>query len=144
MNTAALPAGDDKRDDAAKKDLESLQGAWVTLKVVSDGKVELDLKEPPKEGLRMTLSYDGHKWTMRQGDKELAAGTSKLAPSRSPRHIDLTHDSGPLKGKTVLGIYKLDGDEYTACIAEPGKPRPTEFTSGKGSGRRLFVCKRQK
>jgi hypothetical protein len=54
------------------------------------------------------------KWVLKLGDQELASGTSKFDPTKSPKHIDLTHESGPLKGETLLGIYKLFGDKYTA------------------------------
>jgi uncharacterized protein (TIGR02246 family) len=133
-----------KKDGPAEDDLKALQGTWVTLKLVTNGKVEVDLKEPPKEGPASTLTYDGHKWVVKAGDKELASGTSKLDPSKTPKHIDLTHESGPLKGQTVLGIYKLVGDEYSACIAAPGKARPTEFASQAGNGQRFVVSKREK
>jgi uncharacterized protein (TIGR02246 family) len=140
VKAAAAP----RKDGSAEDDLKALQGTWVTLKLVSDGKVEVDLKEPPKEGPVSTLSYDGHKWVLKLGDKKLASGTSKLDSSKTPKHIDLTHVSGPLKGQTVLGIYKLVGDEYAACIAAVGKERPSEFSSKEGSGYRLVVSKREK
>jgi uncharacterized protein (TIGR02246 family) len=128
----------------AADDLKALQGTWVTLKLVSDGKVEVDLNEPPTEGPFSTLTYNGHKWVLKLGDAELASGTSKVDSSKTPKHIDLTHESGPQKGRTVLGIYNLVGDEYTACIAAPGKERPSEFSSKEGSGQRLVVSKREK
>lgn len=132
------------KDGAAEEDLKTLQGMWITMRLVSDGKVEIDLKEPPKEGPVSTLTYNGHKWVLKVGDQEFASGTSKFDPSKSPKHIDLFHESGPLKGQTVLGIYKLVGDEYTGCIAAPGKARPTEFASQAGGGQRLVISKREK
>ena len=72
------------------------------------------------------------------------AGLRNSTPTKLPKHIDLTHESGPHKGETLLGIYKLFGDEYTACIAAPGKARPTEFASQAGSWQRLVICKREK
>jgi uncharacterized protein (TIGR02246 family) len=134
----------DPINQPAEEDLKALQGTWITMKLVSDGKVEMDLHELPKEGPVSTLTYDGHKWLLKLGAQVLASGTSKLDPSRAPKHIDLTHESGPLKGQITLGIYQLAGDEYTGCIAAPGKERPSEFSSKEGSGRRLVVNKREK
>jgi uncharacterized protein (TIGR03067 family) len=128
------------KDGPAEDDLRALQGTWMTMKLVTDGKVEIDLKEPSKEGPVSTLTYNSHKWVLKLGDQELASGTSKLDSSKTPKRIDLTHESG----QTLPGIYKLVGDEYTACIAAPGKARPTEFTSKEGSGQRLVVSKREK
>lgn len=136
--------GCDQQNNRAMEDVNALQGTWVTLKIVMDGKVELDLSEPPSEGPVSTLAYGGHKWVVKLGANELASGTSKLDSTTTPKHIDLNHESGPLQGKTLLGIYKLDGDEYTACIAAPGKDRPTEFASIEGSGQRLVICRRER
>jgi uncharacterized protein (TIGR02246 family) len=133
-----------RNDGPVEKDVKALQGRWMTIKLVTDGKVEIDLKEPSKEGPVSTLTYNSHKWVLKLGDQEIASGTSKFDPSKSPKHIDLVHESGPLKGETVLGIYKLFGDEYTGCIAAPGKARPTEFASQVGSGQRLVISKREK
>ena len=133
-----------KKDGPAEEDVKALQGTWMTMKLVTDGKVEIDLKEPAKVGPVSTLTYNSHKWVLKLGDQELASGTSKFDPSKSPKQIDLIHESGPLKGETVLGIYKLFGDEYTGCIAAPGKARPTEFASQVGSGQRLVISKREK
>jgi uncharacterized protein (TIGR03067 family) len=107
----AATNADDKKDDPAKKDLKALQGTWVTLKLVVDGEVLVDLKEPPKDEEAGTLTYDEHKWVLKLGDKELARGTSKLDPTKTPKQIDLIHESGPNKGKTLLGIYELDGGD---------------------------------
>ena len=51
---------------------------------------------------------------------------------------------GPFKGKTTLGIYKLEGDEFTVCFAPPDKDRPKEFTTKSGTGVLVHVWKRQK
>ena len=47
--------------------------------------------------------------------------------------------------KSVLltkGIYAIEGDVLTYCIAGPGQQRPTEFATKKGDGRTLVVLKR--
>lgn len=142
--SAAVAGGDDKKDDPAKDDLKALQGTWITMKLVTNGQTLIDLKEPPKEGSAATITYDGHKWVIKLGETVFATGTSKLDPTKKPKQIDLSNESGPDKGKTLLAIYELDGDEYKACIAAPGKERPTEFSSKEGSGQRLIINKKQK
>ena len=52
-------------------------------------------------------------------------------------------DSGVKNEKTKLGIYEIDGNSYKYCLAPAGKPRPTEFTSKKGTGHSLGVSKRE-
>jgi len=72
-----------------------------------------------------------------------------LDPTRKPKAIDLTFDRGPAEGKTLPGIYELDGDELKICYVSPdpeegrGKGRPTGFAAKAGSGHLLWVFKRQ-
>src|SRR5262249_6651525 len=69
-----------------------------------------------------------------------------LHPEANPRAIDLTAKKGPLKGKTALGIYKLEGDELRLCL--PGSPtvteRPTNFVAPADSDLLLLRVKRLK
>ena len=57
-------------------------------------------------------------------------GDFKLDPSKDPKQIDFTLRTSPgaeQKGKSSLGIYKLDGDKLTFHAAHPGgaSGRPT-------------------
>ena len=56
-------------------------------------------------------------------------GTLKVDPTKTPKEIDAT-DS---EGKTILGIYKFDKDQFTVCFAPPDKQRPKEFSVKVGS-----------
>jgi len=60
-----------------------------------------------------------------------------------PKAIDRKDTAGMFKGKTALGIYKLEKGEFTICFAAPGKERPTEFTTKSGTGVFLYVWKQQ-
>jgi hypothetical protein len=70
------------------------------------------------------------------------SSTYTLTAAR-PALIDLTtvsqDNSTPLY---TSGIYLLQGDVLRYCIAAPGRPRPTEFTTTKGDGYTLVVLKR--
>ena len=50
----------------------------------------------------------------------------------------------PASGKTVLGIYEINGDTIKYCWAEPGKERPKEFATKTDSNQTLMVLKRVK
>jgi hypothetical protein len=55
--------------------------------------------------------------------------------------VDVLITDGPLKGKTRLGIYKIEGDRETVCLAQPSRPRPNRFDSKQGA---IHVWKRVK
>jgi uncharacterized protein (TIGR03067 family) len=131
-------AADARSDDAAKKDSKALEGAWVLASGVDDGK---KLTDEALKGARLTVEGDKH--TVKEGDTTYR-GTHKLDPATKPKSIDITDSEGPFKGKTVLGIYELDGDEFRICYAPPGKDRPKDFSAKAGTGHRSHVWKREK
>ena len=45
-------------------------------------------------------------------------------------------------GGHVHGIYHLDGDALTSCVADVDQDRPTDFASPPGSGHTLRVFRR--
>ena len=66
--------------------------------------------------------------------------TVKLDPSKKPKAIDATPLAGAFKGKTVLGIYQLEGEELRICLPKQGdKERPSDFKSPEGSDRALMT-----
>jgi uncharacterized protein (TIGR03067 family) len=127
--------------DAPKEggsDLKKLEGTWKLVSGVNNGK---ELGDKTVKGARLVIEGDRH--TVKVG-RNTYKGTHKLNMSKSPKTIDISDTEGPFKGKTVLGIYELDGDEFKICYAPPGKPRPKDFTAKAGSGHRSHVWKRQK
>jgi uncharacterized protein (TIGR03067 family) len=55
-------------------------------------------------------------------------GAWKIDPRKNPKTIDLTSKDD---GKTTLGIYKLDKDELTIALSQPGQARPKDFKDGQ-------------
>jgi uncharacterized protein (TIGR03067 family) len=66
----------------------------------------------------------------------------KLDTSGDRRHIDLIGVTGLDEGKTLRGIYKLDGDCLTLCAGT--QERPTTFKTQAGSTLRLTTLQRTK
>jgi hypothetical protein len=52
----------------------------------------------------------------------------------TPRQIDLANGA--------KGIYQMDGDELTLCIADPGHSRPEVFQTSIQVTHTLIVCRR--
>jgi RNA polymerase sigma-70 factor (ECF subfamily) len=128
--------------DALKSDKTRIQGTWV-------------VEFTEKDGFRGV----GDWWVIRAdkivlfrrgvGEDDVdGEATYVLDPTKTPKAIDLTPDRGPAKGKTLSGIYELEGDRLKVCFVTPeaeeekGKGRPTQFATKPGSGHFLWVFQR--
>jgi uncharacterized protein (TIGR03067 family) len=122
----------------AKDELEKFQGSWARAAATTNGK---EATEAELKGVVLTLK--GDEYTLKIGD-QVRKGTFKVDPSKTPKQLDIIAAEGPNKGKTLPAIYELDGDTLRYCVAQPDKPRPTEFSAKADSGLSLYVYKRQK
>ena len=121
------------QDEPAKKELDRVQGTWKLLNVEADGE-----KQPEEFRKNGELVIKGTKYTLRIPNTT-EEGTLRLDPAAKPTTVDFTIESGDDKGKTQLGIYKLDGNRLTFCVGKPGeKDRPKEFTTKAGELRSLW------
>jgi uncharacterized protein (TIGR03067 family) len=59
--------------------------------------------------------------------------------SAAPMQVDYYNLVGKAKGSVSRGLFRWDGEEAVFCIAAPGAPRPSDFSSGAGSGRTSAV-----
>jgi len=133
-----LAADTPKEDPAKKKDSEKLQGAW------KGDSGEVDGNALPDEFLKAAkFGFKGDKYTFEAGD-EKESGTITLDASKTPATIDLKIEEGRDKGKTQLGIYKVEGDKVKFCFGQPdAKERPKDFSSKAGSDTIYIVFKRE-
>jgi uncharacterized protein (TIGR03067 family) len=122
-----LAAADSPKDEAAKKDLEAMQGDWAPASYAIDGK-----PVPAADLAKIKLNVKGNVSTFTK-DKETNHGTYVLDPTKKPKTIDVDITDGPDKGKKLLGIYTLEPDQWRVCLAEVGGARPTEFKAAKGN-----------
>jgi uncharacterized protein (TIGR03067 family) len=133
-----LGAADDAKQKAIKEDFVKMTGTWKVIYAENDGK-----KVPKKDLKTMRLIQKGPKWTFEGGDEDVA-GVDKIDPTQKPKTSDSTLTKGADKGKTILGIYELDGDTFKACWADPGRERPKEFATKPNSGQHYLILKRVK
>jgi uncharacterized protein (TIGR03067 family) len=123
-------------EKALKAELAKLEGTWQLVSAVKDG------KETPDDVVKkVRVVIKGGKHTVYVGDEVAAKEIPfTIDPTKDPKTVvDTLPD-----GREIKGIYKLDGDTLTSCVAEAGKDRPAEFASKAGSGHTLRVFKRVK
>jgi uncharacterized protein (TIGR03067 family) len=121
-------------EDAVKKELARFQGTWQLVSAETDGK-----KLPEEQAKMIRVVIQGNKHTVYFGKKAVVHGVRfTIDPSKKPKEVEDTLKDG----KKILGIYELNGDTLTSCVAPVGKARPKEFTGRAGSGWTLRVFKR--
>jgi uncharacterized protein (TIGR03067 family) len=127
-------------DDAAKKDLDKLQGFWESVEAHHDGRdIGADIK--------LKLKFKGDEVSI-DGTEEIIKDYSrfkiKLDPSTMPKSVDLKVTAGDQKDTALEGIYELKGDELKICVKIGAKERPAKFESPDGSSIAYLVLKRVK
>ena len=131
---------DAPKDEAAKKDLEKLQGDWVLQSLEHKG------MKSPEEAVKtfsrkIKESTYTATWETEEGTHSVS-GKMTLDPTKSPKTLEVVFTEGSAKGKKMLGIYKIEGDTQTICVGDPDSgTRPTAFDSDQGT---LAVWKRAK
>ena len=130
---AANPAG------ALDPELQKMQGEWLMLAGEMDGQ---KLPESFLKGARRVAK--GDTVTVRMSGQRFWHARVALNTNKQPREIDYEVASGPSQGKKQFGIYEWDSGKLKICFADPGKDRPTDFTTEKGSGRSSSVWERRK
>jgi uncharacterized protein (TIGR03067 family) len=127
----ALIDRDRVREDAARRDLERLQGSWVYF----SGHREAQ------------LLVSGEHFTMRFRNGDIYVGTCALDPTNRPRAMDMEIREGPehFRGKKSLAIYEFDGDHLIWCPSEPGKAeRLRAFPPGEDRDHLCIIFRRDK
>jgi uncharacterized protein (TIGR03067 family) len=125
---------------AADKDAEvkALEGTWVL------DAAELDGRDHTDDFAGMKLILKGTDYTIEFAENS-DKGTFTVNAEKMPKWIDIkTGAKGPFMGKTLPGIYKIDGDKLVLCCHADAKARPTEFDAKKTTRNMLLTYKREK
>jgi uncharacterized protein (TIGR03067 family) len=125
--------------DELREAIEGLAGEWSLVSAVRDG------QELPAEFVKTgTRLVKGNETTVLFGREVYLRAAFTLGPSENPKTIDYVVTEGDGFGQTQLGLYALDGDTVTYCLASPGRPRPRDFAVEPGVGGVLTVWKRKR
>jgi uncharacterized protein (TIGR03067 family) len=133
-----VQAVDDTKSSGREREIARHRGTWLVTSFVSDG---TEATPEIVGSIRRVVKGDHVIWE-RDG-KRFAGTTMELDHTREPKTIDVVPDGGKSRGKRVLGIYKLDGDILTICMAQVGQDRPMDFEARKGRGRTSMTFKRE-
>lgn len=123
-------------------DADRLAGDWEVIEVQVRGHKTPDaVMKERKASVRFRLAPGGRLTAdVRTGPDAARTVRVALDPDRPAKHIDLIDD----REVAESGIYKLDGDSLTLCVAAPGEPRPLAFTTGEQAKGWVLVLKRVK
>lgn len=117
-------------------DFETLEGTWAVVDhETQNGKANAQFIWNHS---KLVIRGDRFGWTNPND------GTYKIDPTKTPKTIDYWLGSGKDPGNAWQGIYELNGDMFRDCMAPPGQPRPTDFSTPPGSGRIMQTFQRVK
>jgi uncharacterized protein (TIGR03067 family) len=123
---------------AIEQELKRFEGTWRFVSIEVDGE-----QIPRKFYEKDILTLKGKQFvSVVTGNT--THGIFKVNPIDKPMTIDLTFSDGPGKDQTQKGIYDLEGDTQTICVAKGNQKRPADFTSKPGSGQMIQILKRVK
>jgi uncharacterized protein (TIGR03067 family) len=120
-----------------RKELERLAGAWVLVEKERNGK---KTKPEDLKGAEIRYDFRADQLHINSGTSEKRQATTWVEVGSGPSQIDLLF---PERRSIQRGIYRLDGEALTLCLAGPDQERPTAFTAKEGSSHELLVFKRK-
>jgi uncharacterized protein (TIGR03067 family) len=117
------------------KEAPSLVGTWALQYSITGGK-----NDDQPAGVTWAFTADGKSVITGPEGQPGGEGTFTTNPKASPAEFDVV--DGP-KAKRIVGIYKVEADTLTLCIAREAN-RPTKFEAPAGAVASVVVLKRVK
>ena len=135
-------AKDDGRAVMLPKPDDRLQGTWIPYHSEEGG---LDRRDRGDYVVR----FEGDRFTVWRNGELMLRGTFTTYSAREPRRVDILiqedADNPANAGKTLQGIYAVEGEELRWCTGTTVAPQPpTDFVTRDGEPFMLVVMKRDK
>jgi uncharacterized protein (TIGR03067 family) len=126
------------KDKEPPKKEPTIVGEWAGEKAEAAG-MALPV---PVGGMTMEFKGDGT-LVIKDAGKPPEEARYTADPKKEPAEIDLTPPAAGGKVEKLAGIYKVEGDTLTLCLAAVGE-RPKKFESAAGAPTILMTFKRAK
>jgi uncharacterized protein (TIGR03067 family) len=133
--------GGQQPQNTDQKAKDNLTGTWAA--VAHNGFAQ-EVSRDELRSLRLTFK-DNHIFAS-YGNKKAEANFKLNRIEAGPSQIDVAVTEGPeeVKGKSMQGIYLLEGDTLKVLYSDPGKARPNAFTDENKPGVYALSFKREK
>jgi uncharacterized protein (TIGR03067 family) len=141
LGTALSLAAPALKESPKKADIV---GEWEVESVNSGNPAKPRPKGKGTVQQRYVFTADG-KWLLYRGEQRFASDRAYIAnPKADPPTIDLRWEPSLQDGRTVLGIYKVEGDKLTLCLSREEGTRPTGFESTADVPATIYILRRVK
>ncbi len=119
-------------------DWHDFQGTWQAVWLAQDGR-----KMTAEEVRDTILTISGDRYTLLRGGRNFHGTIGRVEHTRRGGAVDFRADEPVGSGQAWPGIYVLNDDELSICVAPPGGKRPTSFAARRGSSDSLYLFRRQ-
>jgi uncharacterized protein (TIGR03067 family) len=135
-------------EDATLRDWSALEGNWKLESTTVNGEaVVVDGRCCLENGAMTEIHYG----TRSSGEQKGSLITDpaiyrkgKFLIDGVKKTMDIDVTQGKDQGKSLHGLYRLEGDKLTWCFSTADQPRPTDLTSKPDSGQTVTVWTREK
>jgi uncharacterized protein (TIGR03067 family) len=135
----AVPASDTAGfDGPLTKTHERLQGMWEPVELITSGS--------SMQAAFLAFGSRSHEKTEARvvfGGQTMLHAQMRFREDVHPLEVDYLNLAGRSKGTITRGLFQWNGEDAVFCVAEPGAPRPSDFSSTVGSGRTLSRWRRK-
>jgi uncharacterized protein (TIGR03067 family) len=108
-------------EDSERIDAKSLEGTWKIVFAELSGQ---RLPEAVTKEMRLLLQDGAYTLKSNSPDDK---GTVKYDLTKKIPEMDILGEDGPNKGRKILAIFAVEGEQLVVCYDLEGKKRPTEF-----------------